>query len=90
MTKTTSEMTTRELLIRVDERQANISKKLNDLKILLDSKADTSDLDPYCKKVDTLWDERNRVLGWIVGAGLLGGGVSQVLSSLVKVVLAKF
>jgi plasmid replication initiation protein len=43
----------------------------------------------YKTKIDTLWDDRNRLLGWIAGisvvAGSAGGGIAYLLNSLSKV-----
>ena len=41
-------------------------------------------------KVDSLWDSKNKLVGWMLGAGIAGGGVSTVLSGLIKVIQAKF
>ena len=41
-------------------------------------------------KVDSLWDSKNKLVGWMLGAGIAGGGVSAVLSGLIKVIQAKF
>ena len=39
-------------------------------------------------KVDSLWDSKNKLVGWMLGAGIAGGGVSALLSGAVKTVLA--
>ena len=39
-------------------------------------------------KVDSLWDSKNKLVGWMLGAGIAGGGVSALLSGVVKTVLA--
>jgi len=39
-------------------------------------------------KVDSLWDSKNKVLGWLIGAGMAGGFTSTLLQGLVKTVLA--
>ena len=39
-------------------------------------------------KVDSLWDSKNKLVGWMLGAGIAGGGVSALLSGAVKSVLA--
>ena len=39
-------------------------------------------------KVDSLWDSKNKLVGWMLGAGIAGGGVSALLSGVVKSVLA--
>ena len=39
-------------------------------------------------KVDNLWDSKNKLVGWLLGAGVIGGTASNLLSSLVKTVMA--
>jgi len=39
-------------------------------------------------KVDSLWDSKNKMVGWMLGAGIAGGGISALLNSLVKTVSA--
>ena len=39
-------------------------------------------------KVDNLWDSKNKVVGWMLGAGIAGGGISAMLNGLVKMVSA--
>ena len=41
-------------------------------------------------KVDNLWDDRNKVIGWLIGSGVIGGSVSVLAQNLVKVIQAKF
>jgi len=47
-----------------------------------------SDYKELKDKVDSLWDDKNRVVGWMLGAGVAGGGISALLGSLVKIVSA--
>lgn len=49
-----------------------------------------SDYKELKMKVDSLWDSKNKLVGWMLGAGIAGGGVSAVLSGLIKVIQAKF
>jgi len=39
-------------------------------------------------KVDDLWDSKNRMIGWLLGAGIVGGATSSVLQDIIKSVLA--
>lgn len=41
-------------------------------------------------KVDNLWDDRNKVIGWLIGSGVIGGSVSVIAQSLVKTIQATF
>lgn len=41
-------------------------------------------------KVDQLWDDRNKLIGWLIGSGVIGGSVSVLAQNLVKVIQAKF
>ena len=49
---------------------------------------DDSEYKEVKTKVDQLWDDRNKLLGWLIGAGITGGVTSSVLQGLVKTVLA--
>lgn len=90
MAKSGNIFTVKELLIRIDERQKLMVKRMDNFERMINKKADTSDLEPYCAKTDKMWDERNRIVGWIVGGGLTGGVVSQVLGTALRAVLAMF
>lgn len=85
-----NELTNKDLLIRIDERQKYILKVISAFQVALSLKVDKDDFDPYAKKIDKIWDERNRIIGYIVGGGLAGGAISQVLGSALKAVLAYF
>lgn len=41
-------------------------------------------------KVDQLWDDRNKLIGWLIGSGVIGGSVSVLAQNLVKVIEAHF
>ena len=41
-------------------------------------------------KVDQLWDDRNKLIGWLIGSGVIGGSVSVLAQNLIKVIEAKF
>ena len=41
-------------------------------------------------KVDQLWDDRNKLIGWLIGSGIIGGSVSVMAQNLVKTIQAQF
>ena len=72
MTTTKEDITQRELLIRIDERQKQMSL---DIKILKDNLEKRVPLDndylDICKKVNNLWDWKNKTMGYAAGAGAI-------------------
>lgn len=83
-------LSNKDLLVRIDERQQAVLKHLEDIDRALTFKVDVEDFKPYCEKTNRLWDDRNRIIGWIIGGGLAGGAISQVLGSAVKAIMASF
>ena len=49
---------------------------------------DDSEYKEMKSKVDSLWDSHNKLVGWMLGAGVAGGSVATVLSGIVKVIQA--
>ena len=41
-------------------------------------------------KVDQLWDDRNKLIGWLIGSGIIGGSVSVMAQNLIKTIQAQF
>ena len=79
-----------ELLIRIDERQEAMSKQLNTICGKVDKKVDDDkDYQEIVNKVNSLWDSKNKMIGWMVGAGATGGTIASIIKSLVSDVLAK-
>lgn len=79
------------LLIRIDERQQQMYKSVDRINKKLDCKVDNDkNFKDMEEKVNNLWDSKQRMVGWMLGAGVAGGGISQILSTLVKVIQAKF
>lgn len=74
-----SDFTNKELLIRIDERQQAMYKRVATIEDCLTKKVETKDFSEYCEKVEKLWDERNRLVGLILGAGTAGGLASKGL-----------
>lgn len=77
------------LLIRIDERQKEMSKKIDGIdekmKCFVINDDDYLDIKG---KIKTLWDERNKLIGWMMGAGLVGGVTGSFLKNIVSTVFA--
>ena len=79
----------RELLIRIDERQSNMMDKMTTLNKKMDTMVPNDDEYKETKaKVDSLWDSKNKMIGWLLGSGVVGGSVSVALQNIVKIVFA--
>lgn len=80
-----------DLLTRIDERQQVIKSKLEGVEKCV-AKSVNIDDEEYKEmrvKVDSLWDSKNKLVGWMLGAGIAGGGISTLLNNLVKAVGAQ-
>jgi len=90
-----------ELLVRIDERQREMASDILSIK----KRLETVVTDEKCKERQTnfnkefidvkakthiLWDDRNKMIGWLLGAGIVGGTASTLLSGLAKSVFAMF
>lgn len=51
---------------------------------------DDSEYKELKNKVDNLWDDRNKLIGWLIGSGIIGGSVSVIAQNLVKTIQAQF
>jgi len=80
-----------DLLIRIDERQKEMSKDISSIKDGLDHKVDNDIAhEKRVKRIDTLWDDRNKLVGYMLGAGVAGGGTVSLLAGAIKFVWARF
>ena len=52
----------------------------------LESKASLNDMDELEKKVEDLWDWKNRVIGFAIAAGALSGTIGGVIANIFSVV----
>ena len=87
----TKKLTDHDLLIRIDERQVSISRKITDLCDILKFKVNNDEeYKEMVRKVDNLWDSKNKMIGWMVGAGASGGLISTLIKNLVEGVFAKW
>lgn len=80
--------TNRELLVRIDERQRQAVRDIKKIHDCLETKVDTKDFKPIKDRTNKLWDDRNRAIGWMIGAGVSGGGIAVLLQNFIKVVSA--
>ena len=72
---------------KVDTIKENVVEIKQKLNCMVPNDSDYKELK---MKVDSLWDSKNKLVGWMLGAGIAGGGVSAVLSGLIKVIQANF
>ncbi len=72
---------------KVDTIKENVMEIKKKMDCMVPNDSDYKELK---MKVDSLWDSKNKLVGWMLGAGIAGGGVSAVLSGLIKVIQAKF
>jgi len=86
-----SEISDRELLFRVDERLKLMSKKLDDMCRVINKKVDRDDdYKEMVDRVNKMWDKWNLAIGYMMGAGIVGGVSSKLLTGFVTSVMAAF
>ena len=74
-----TQMTQRELLIRIDERQQNLYKVVQSIEKKVDKKVNVSDYLKTEEKIDILWDLKNKVVGMTIVIGAVAGAIAAVL-----------
>ncbi len=73
-------ITQKELLIRIDERQRQMSADIAELKTILCGKVnDDKEYQTLKQRVSELWDFKNRSLGYAAGAGAIASFVYQLI-----------
>ena len=78
------------LLVRIDERVKKMTSDISGIKDCLDRTVENNDEYREMKgKVDRLWDDRNKLIGWMLGAGMVGGATGSIFKGLVGAILAK-
>jgi hypothetical protein len=78
------------LLIRIDERQKQVANDIVEIKDSLKCTVkDDDDFKDLKNKVKTLWDERNKVIGWLLACGIVGGTTGALIKNFVASVFAK-
>lgn len=82
--------TDNKLLIRIDERQKQMSVDIKEVKENLNCVVrDDDEYKDFKKKVYTLWDERNKLIGWLLACGVVGGTTGALIKQIVSGVFAK-
>ena len=85
----TKKLTDHDLLVRIDERQRGIAKKVSSLCGSLKKKVDNDeDYKEMEIKVNKLWDSKNQFIGWLIGSAGIGG-VAGALANQLKEVFAR-
>ena len=80
-----------DLLTRIDERQQIIKSKVENIEKCI-AKTVSIDDEEYKEmraKVDSLWDSKNKMIGWMIGAGAAGGSIVTILRTIAIDVFAK-
>lgn len=73
-------LTQKELLIRIDERQKNILDEIRQIKDnQKDFVIDDEQHKDLIKKVNILWDMRNKIFGYSAAMGAIGALVFQLI-----------
>lgn len=77
--KKTSEMSNKELLVRIDERQKTLRDEVKEIKTIIERKVDVDDEYKEMKrKVNVLWDRMN----WMIGYGAAGGAIAYIVAKI--------
>lgn len=78
------------LLVRIDERVKQMTDDVTGIKDCLARTVENDEVYKDMKhKVNTLWDDRNKLIGWMMGAGLIGGLTGSFFKGLVGAILAR-
>lgn len=78
--------TNKELLIRIDERQQNLCREVAEIKKILSEKVTKDeDYEQMVKRVDELWDWKNRTIGVATAAGAIASLVFNIVQKLITV-----
>ena len=81
-----SAKTNKELLLLLNYRLKMVEEKLKDLCSSVNNKTNIADTKDLEERVDTLWDWRNKVIGFSIAAGAVSGTIGGVLAN----ILTKF
>lgn len=74
----------KELLIRIDERQRQMSELLQDVRHSLLLKVENNEeYHELQKKVDSIWDWKNKITGYAIAAGAAAGLVMTLIERFV-------
>ena len=69
-----------DLLIRIDERQKEMAKDVEDIKLSLNYVVQNDDeYKDIRKKVGIMWEDRMKMIGYMIGSGITGGAIGALL-----------
>jgi len=69
-----------DLLIRIDERQKEMAKDIADIKLSLNYVVKNDDeYKDIKKKVGIMWEDRMKMIGYMIGSGITGGAIGALL-----------
>ncbi len=77
-------VTYRELISEIRALRDENRQQLVEIKECLGSKVDVSDFVVVKERTNRMWDERNKFVGWALGAGVAGGGAAAVINSIIS------
>jgi predicted RNase H-related nuclease YkuK (DUF458 family) len=82
-------VTYRELIKEITALRAELTAGIKEIMDCVDTKVSYKTFSDVKTKTDKMWDERNRVIGYILGGGIVGGATSAAIVKTVTEVLAK-
>jgi len=69
-----------DLLIRIDERQKEMAKDIADIRLSLNYVVQNDDeYKDIKKKVGIMWEDRMKMIGYMIGSGITGGAIGALL-----------
>ena len=80
-----SAKTNKELLLLLNYRLDKVEEKLKDLCGSVNNKTNITDTKDLEKRVNTLWDWRNKVIGASLVAGAISGTIGGVIANIFSV-----
>ncbi len=79
-----------DLLIRIDERQKEMAKDIADIKLSLNYVVQNDDeYKDIRKKVGIMWEDRMKMIGYMIGSGITGGAIGTLLKQTITSAFTK-
>ncbi len=79
-----------DLLIRIDERQKEMAKDVEDIKLSLNYVVQNDDeYKDIRKKVGIMWEDRMKMIGYMIGSGITGGAIGALLKQTITSAFTK-
>ena len=83
------EVTYRELIKEIKELKTELSERMKSLENCIDERVTLVEFSEYKNKTNSLWDERNKIVGYVIGGGAVGGMISSGMGKIITEVMAK-